>query len=247
MNKKKIAFYWCSSCGGCEESVIDLAEEILGVVEAADIVFWPVALDFKNRDMRALDDGAISATLINGSIRMDEQAEMARLLRKKSKLLIAHGSCAHLGGVYGLGNFFGRREVLSRSYLEVPTVKNPDGVFPQGQTVESEAIRQMFTREALLTSDWYQERLRTQQSVDRRLWKRHVAYLEAFLENPTRADDAQTLKIRDRLQEALRRLQQVDSEAYLESLQGTLGADPTILACPSVAAPSGGSRAVRKR
>jgi F420-non-reducing hydrogenase small subunit len=137
MNKKKIALYWCSSCGGCEESVVDLAEDILKVVEAADIVFWPVALDFKHRDLEALDDGAISATLINGSVRMDEQEEMARLLRQKSQLIIAHGSCAHLGGVYGLSNFFSSREVLSRSYEEVPSMRNPQGVLPQAHIKES--------------------------------------------------------------------------------------------------------------
>ena len=46
-DKPKIAFYWCASCGGCEEAVVDLAEGLLDVVAAADIVFWPVALDFK--------------------------------------------------------------------------------------------------------------------------------------------------------------------------------------------------------
>jgi len=137
VEKPKIALYWCSSCGGCEESVIDLAEDILMVAEASDIVFWPVALDFKLSDVKALDDGEITATLINGSVRMDDQEEMARLLRQKSRLLIAHGSCAHLGGVYGLANFYTRQEVLTRSYQDVPTVKNPDGVFPQIQTTEA--------------------------------------------------------------------------------------------------------------
>ena len=132
--KPKIALYWCSSCGGCEESVVDLAEDILTVAEAAEIVFWPVALDFKHEDVAALDDGAITATLINGAIRMDEQASMARLLRKKSQLVFAHGACAHLGGVVGLANFFHRDDVLNRAYKEVPTMANPRGVLPREQT-----------------------------------------------------------------------------------------------------------------
>jgi F420-non-reducing hydrogenase small subunit len=133
-NKPKIALYWCSSCGGCEESVVDLAEDILTVAEAAEIVFWPVALDFKYHDVASLDDGAITATLINGAIRMDEQVAMARLLRQKSQLLFAHGSCAHLGGVVGLANFFHRQDLLNRVYKEVPTMNNPDGILPQEQT-----------------------------------------------------------------------------------------------------------------
>jgi len=133
--KPKIALYWCSSCGGCEESVVDLAEDILQVSEMADIVFWPVAMDFKYKDLEALNDGEIAATLINGAIRMDEQEEMARLLRRKSEVLMAHGSCAHIGGVPGLANFFERQDVLDRSYKEVPTVKNPEGTLPEVESV----------------------------------------------------------------------------------------------------------------
>ncbi|MGH7967189.1 MAG: oxidoreductase, partial [Limisphaerales bacterium] len=89
--KPKIAFYWCASCGGCEEAVVDLAEDILGVVEAVEIVFWPCAMDFKKRDLEALPDQGLTVTLLNGAIRTSEQEEMARLLRRKSRLLIAYG------------------------------------------------------------------------------------------------------------------------------------------------------------
>ena len=53
MAKPKVAFYWCASCGGCEEAVVDLAEAVLPVLDAVDIVLWPVALDFKLEDVRA--------------------------------------------------------------------------------------------------------------------------------------------------------------------------------------------------
>ena len=95
--KPKVAFYWCSSCGGCEEAVVDLAEKILDVVAAVDIVFWPVALDFKKADVEAMEDGSILAAFVNGAIRTTEQEEMAHLLRRKAKVLVAFGSCAHLG------------------------------------------------------------------------------------------------------------------------------------------------------
>ena len=54
---------------GCEESVVDLAEGILDVVDAVDIVFWPVAMDFKRSDVEAMPDGSILVSLINGAIR----------------------------------------------------------------------------------------------------------------------------------------------------------------------------------
>ena len=110
--KPKVAFYWCASCGGCEEAVVDLAEGILDVVAAVDIVFWPVALDFKRKDVEAMADGSILATFLNGAIRSTEQEEMAHLLRKKSKVLIAFGSCSHLGGIPGLANLFERESIL---------------------------------------------------------------------------------------------------------------------------------------
>ncbi len=54
MSKPKVGFYWCASCGGCEEAVVDLNEDILKVVDAVDIVFWPVALDFKREDVEKM-------------------------------------------------------------------------------------------------------------------------------------------------------------------------------------------------
>jgi hypothetical protein len=62
--KPKVAFYWCASCGGCEEAVVDLAEDILKVVEAVDIVLWPVALDFK-KDV-SMPDNSIAVAFISG-------------------------------------------------------------------------------------------------------------------------------------------------------------------------------------
>jgi len=137
MGKPKIALYWCSSCGGCEESVVDLAEDILTVVEAVEIVFWPVAMDFKYEDIAAIPDGGIVASLINGAIRMEEQARIAKLLRQKSKYVIAHGSCAHLGGVVGLANFYKKNAVLDRAYKEVPTIHNAQGILPKEKTDDS--------------------------------------------------------------------------------------------------------------
>lgn len=129
--KPKVAFYWCSSCGGCEESIVDLAEDILKVVEAVDIVFWPVAIDIKKKDIEAMEDGSIAVSFINGAIRLSEQEEMARLLRKKSGLIVAHGSCSHLGGVPGLGNFWNRETIFRRAYHTTPSTENPEGTVPQ--------------------------------------------------------------------------------------------------------------------
>ncbi len=123
-SKPKIGFYWCASCGGCEEAVVDLAEDILGVVQAVDIVMWPCAMDFKKADVEAMPDKSIVATLLNGSIRTSEQEEMARLLRRKSQYLIAYGACAQLGGIPSLANQFPREQILRYVYEETPTTLN---------------------------------------------------------------------------------------------------------------------------
>jgi F420-non-reducing hydrogenase small subunit len=129
-DKPKVAFYWCASCGGCEESIVDLAEDILMVVGAVDIVFWPVALDFKRKDVEAMPDGSILATMINGAIRTSEQEEIARLLRRKSQILIAYGACAHLGGIPSLANQFEREQILKFVYEESPSVTNEQKTRP---------------------------------------------------------------------------------------------------------------------
>jgi len=129
--KPKIGFYWCASCGGCEESVVDLAEDVLMVTNAVDIVFWPCAMDFKKADIEAMPDKSIVATLLNGAIRSSEQEEMAHLLRRKSQVLIAYGSCAHTGGIPSLANQFTREQILKYVYEEAPTMVNDQKTRPQ--------------------------------------------------------------------------------------------------------------------
>jgi len=129
--KPKIALYWCASCGGCEEAVVDLAEDILDLVEKVDIVFWPCAMDFKRKDVEAMKDGSIVASLINGAIRTSEQEEMVHLLRRKSKYVIAYGACSHMGGIPSLANLFTREELLRFVYEESPSTVNEQKVRPQ--------------------------------------------------------------------------------------------------------------------
>ena len=121
--KPKVAFYWCASCGGCEEAVVDLDETLLDVVNAVEIVFWPVALDFKVKDLRAMPDGSILAGFINGAVRNSEQREMVELLRAKSRVVVAFGVCAQSGGIPGLANLSDAKSIIAEVYR--------DGVTPQ--------------------------------------------------------------------------------------------------------------------
>jgi F420-non-reducing hydrogenase small subunit len=145
-DKPKVAFYWCASCGGCEETVVDLHERLLDVAQAVDLVFWPVALDFKRRDVESMPDGGIDITFLNGAIRTTEHEEMARLLRRKSRLLVAFGACAQLGGIPGLANAWTREAVLETVYRHTPSTDNTSGTYPttrheeDGRAVELPAL-----------------------------------------------------------------------------------------------------------
>jgi len=140
MEKPKIALYWCASCGGCEEAVVDLAEDILTVVEKVDIVFWPVALDFKREDVEKMKDGEILATFINGAVRLSEQEDMVKLLRKKSKLIIAFGACSHMGGVPGLANSQTKEKIIDYYYHSGPIVYNPEKNFPNPEFAKKQGF-----------------------------------------------------------------------------------------------------------
>jgi F420-non-reducing hydrogenase small subunit len=129
--KLKIAFYWAASCGGCEVAVLDVNEKILDVVAAADIVFWPVAMDIKYKDVEAMPDKSIDACFFNGAIRTEENEKIAKLLRKKSKILVAFGSCANDGCVKSLANLWDRDTVFERAYLETQSTENPEKVTPK--------------------------------------------------------------------------------------------------------------------
>jgi len=131
-NKKpQFAFYWAASCGGCEIAVLDIDEKILDVAAAVDIIFWPVAMDFKYKDVEAMKDKHIDVCFFNGAIRTSEQEHMAKLLRKKSKVMVAFGACAVNGGIPGLANIANKEEIFNVSYLDNPSTENPKKTTPK--------------------------------------------------------------------------------------------------------------------
>jgi F420-non-reducing hydrogenase small subunit len=129
-DKPKFAMYWAASCGGCEIAVLNIHEKILDVDANFDIAFWPVAMDAKYKDVEEMEDGSILLTLFNGGIRTDENEHLAKLLRKKSQILIAFGACAIEGGNPGLANFSTKEQIFETAYSTVST-DNPDGIYPQ--------------------------------------------------------------------------------------------------------------------
>ena len=137
----------------------------------------------------------------------------------------------------GVANIVEAQRRVAQSYFEDGTIEDAcpplrallhimaHGHF-EGRGADDPAIRVMFTREALLASDWYAERLTVKQRRDVALWERHVRSLTEFLASPGHRDEAVRLGIPRRLEQARGELDRVRSPEYVRSLVGTIGADP---------------------
>ena len=160
--KPKVAICWLGGCGGCDEAVVDLNEAILQVTAAVDVIFWPVAVDFKYHHLEAMKDGEIALAIVNGHIRNSEQEEVARMLRKKSQLVLAFGACACFGGTPGMANFRTKEDIFHWVYRDAPTVVNPKGNYPQPKSkVDSKELtlpefyEQVFALKQIIDVDYY--------------------------------------------------------------------------------------------
>ncbi len=96
----------------------------------------------------------------------------------------------------------------------------------RGKDIQHPDIRNMFSKPALLESDWYHKRLETQQSRDIALWERHIEALNAFSKDVNHTDIAQAMGIHGKLRKAQNKLKVIRNPAYVDSLKGTIGADP---------------------
>jgi F420-non-reducing hydrogenase small subunit len=138
MAKPKLAFYWAASCGGCEITITELGMQLAVVGELVDIVFWPCIMDFKYSDVESMADGEIDVCFFNGAVRTSENEHLAKLLRKKSKLMVAFGACAHEGGIPGLANFYDPESIMERVYDTSPSLDDSAGTRPVPSTQVSE-------------------------------------------------------------------------------------------------------------
>ena len=138
MSKPKLAIYWAASCGGCDISILDIEEKILAVADFFDVMFWPCAMDTKYDDVRALPDKSITVTLFNGAIRTSENFELAELMRQKSVVLVAFGSCAGEGCIPALANFYDKNSIMDYVYHKSPSTVNPENVEPQPEHAVAE-------------------------------------------------------------------------------------------------------------
>jgi len=128
--KLQLAIYWGAACGGCDVSILDTNEFILTVDAVADVRLWPIAADGKYSDVEAMADGELDVVLMHGGVRNSENEYVCKLLRQKSKIFVAYGSCAYMGGIPGLANLTTRAEIFDRAYLNNPSIEPGNRTVP---------------------------------------------------------------------------------------------------------------------
>ena len=116
----KVASEWLNSCSGCEVSIIDMGERLLDVLNVADFVHLPALMDHKYfgqlGDGTHIDIPEADVGIISGGIRNDEHLEVAEVMRKRCKIIIALGTCATHGGIPALSNAYANEAILERYY-----------------------------------------------------------------------------------------------------------------------------------
>jgi hypothetical protein len=138
--------------------------------------------------------------------------------------------------VDGIDNITEAQMRVAQSYFDDGSINNAcpplqallhcmaNGVF-EGKTIDDPSIRAMFTREYLMASDWYQERLQIKQARDATLWQMSRRYLEQKMDESSEEDTAKWADLQERVENADQMIEWVTSQSYHERLQGTLGAD----------------------
>ncbi|HUK86062.1 MAG TPA: hypothetical protein VLT85_00230 [Terriglobales bacterium] len=116
----RLAEEWFAICGGCEVTILDIGEPLLDVLQQVQIVHMPVLMDHKlygqTGEGTEMQIPEAEIGIISGGIRSEEHKKLAQEMRKKTKTLIALGSCACFGGVPALANQYQTEELLEKVY-----------------------------------------------------------------------------------------------------------------------------------
>ncbi|MBT3271476.1 MAG: oxidoreductase [Gemmatimonadales bacterium] len=117
MGKIAVATEWFGGCAGCHMSFLDLDEWLFELVKHVDIVYSPVV------DVKEYPEG-VDVVLVEGAMCADEHVAKARIIRERTKVVIAFGDCAVTANVPAMRNPLGGKDVvLERSYIELADIQ----------------------------------------------------------------------------------------------------------------------------
>ncbi|MFX0156369.1 MAG: F420-nonreducing hydrogenase, partial [Candidatus Hodarchaeota archaeon] len=126
----KVAFLQNSDCWGCHQSLLNLHLGLLKVLPALEIVYWPAVVDFKYESLKAREDGEILVGFVEGTLRTKHDIEQTKILRQKSALIVAFGTCSCYGSVKGLANQWNKDNLVKRKFSEVESIADGSGGEP---------------------------------------------------------------------------------------------------------------------
>ena len=126
MDKVKIGTCWLDGCSGCHMSLIDMDERILDIFERADLVYGPLV------DVKEFPED-VDVCLVEGAVSSEEDLHKIRIVRERTKTLVAFGDCAVTSNVPGMRNPIGVAPLLDRAYRENVTLnpQMPTDVVPR--------------------------------------------------------------------------------------------------------------------
>ena len=139
--------------------------------------------------------------------------------------------------VDGINNIVEAQQKVAQSYIDDGSVESAipplkailhimaEGVY-EGKTAEDREIRELFSRDFVINSDWYKKRLKNYQEKKITQIKSSIDYMETFLLQERHRDEAIRLEIPFRLEKAKFELKKIKSKKYLETIIGTIGLDP---------------------
>jgi NAD-reducing hydrogenase small subunit len=106
-------------------SLLDLDERLLDIFGRADLVYGPLV------DVKEFPEN-VDVVLVEGAVSSDEDVHRIKLVRERSKVLIAFGDCAVTSNVPGMRNPIGIGPLLDRAYIENVDINPmiPDQVLP---------------------------------------------------------------------------------------------------------------------
>ncbi len=110
-----------SSCWGCFQSLVDIHLGLAEILPKLEIKYWQAVVDYKLEDLESYEDKSIVVGFYEGMARTEEDVHLLKLIRQKSKILVALGSCACFGSVAGLANFYDYEELVDTKFRENKT------------------------------------------------------------------------------------------------------------------------------
>ena len=111
MSKLRMATVWLDGCSGCHMSFLDLDERLLAVADKIDLVYSPLV------DAKVFPEN-VDLTLVEGAVSNEDDLHKLKIVRSRTRQLVALGDCAVTSNVPGMRNYFSRDELLRRAYLE---------------------------------------------------------------------------------------------------------------------------------